>query len=182
MNFTAHDELQLLGLLAAVAVLLVASAAIRVPYPILLVLGGLGLGFVPGLPHLVMPPDLVLIALLPPLLYASAYYTSLRELRANVRAISLLALGLVTATMVGVAAVAHAAAGMPWAAAFVLGAIVSPTDPTAAIAIAGQLGVPRRVVSVVEGESLVNDGTALVAYRVAVSAAVGGGSTTLRWR
>jgi CPA1 family monovalent cation:H+ antiporter len=173
MTFGTHDQLVLLGLLALVGALLVAAPAVRVPYPIFLVVGGLALGFVPGIPSLQLPPDIVLVAVLPPLLYSSAFFTSLRELRANARPIGLLSIGLVIATMCGVAAVAHAAiGGLSWSAAFVLGAVVSPTDPIAAVAIAQRLGVPRRIVAVVEGESLVNDGTALVLYRVAVTAVV----------
>ena len=148
---------------------------LRIPYPILLVLGGLALGFVPGLPEIDLPPDLVLVGVLPPLLYGAAFFTSLRDLRANVRPVGLLAVGLVLLTIVVVAVVAHAIVpGLPWAAAFVLGAVVSPTDPIAATAIMHRLGVPRRIVNIVEGESLVNDGTALVAYRFAVVAAVSG--------
>ena len=122
-----------------------------------------------------LPPALVLVAILPPLLYSSAFFTSLRELRANIRPIGSLSIGLVLTTMVAVAVVAHALVDdMSWTAAFVLGAVVSPTDPIAATAIMRRLGVPRRTVSIVEGESLVNDGTALVLYRVAVTAAVAG--------
>jgi monovalent cation/hydrogen antiporter len=176
MTFSTDDTLVLVALLAAVVALLALAQVIRVPYPILLVLGGLGLGFVPGIPEIELPPDLVLVAVLPALLYGAAFFTSLRELRENVRAISLLAVGLVLATMVLVAVVAHAVVpGLSWAGAFVLGAIVSPTDPTAAAAIAERLGLPRRFVGVIEGESLVNDGTALVAYRYAVAAVVTGG-------
>jgi CPA1 family monovalent cation:H+ antiporter len=175
MHFGTHDQLVLLALLLAIASLLVAAPALRVPYPIFLVLGGLALGFVPGIPSLQLPPDLVLVAVLPPLLYSSAFFTGLRELRANIRPIGLLSIGLVVATMGAVAVVAHAAIdGLSWSAAFVLGAVVSPTDPIAATAIARRLGVPRRIVTVVEGESLVNDGTALVLYRVAITAAVTG--------
>ncbi|MDQ2966888.1 MAG: Na+/H+ antiporter [Actinomycetota bacterium] len=175
MDFGTHAQLVLLALLVAVAALLAVAPALRIPYPILLVLGGLALGFVPGVPTLQLPPELVLIAILPPLLYSSAFFTSLRELRANVRPIGLLAIGLVITTMVSVAVVAHTFVDdMSWTAAFVLGAVVSPTDPIAATAIMRRLGVPRRVVSIVEGESLVNDGTALVLYRVAVMAAVAG--------
>ncbi|MBA3736608.1 MAG: Na+/H+ antiporter [Actinobacteria bacterium] len=175
MDFGVHDQLILMGLLLAVAALLVAAPALHVPYPILLVVGGLALGFVPGVPSLQLPPDLVLIAVLPPLLYSSAFFTSLREFRENVRPIGMLAIGLVIATMTAVAVVAHAMVdNMSWSAAFVLGAVVAPTDPLAASAIMRRLGVPRRIVTVVEGESLVNDGTALVLYRVAVTAAVAG--------
>src|SRR5581483_11273849 len=133
------------------------------------------LGFLPGLPQVVLPPDLVLVAILPPLLYSAAFFTGLRDLRTNLRPISLLAIGLVAATTVTVAIVAHAAvSGLTWGAAFTLGAIVSPTDALAATEVARNLGVPRRIVSIIEGESLVNDGTALVLYKTAVAAAVAG--------
>ena len=175
MHFTTHDQLILLALLAALAALLIAAPKFRIPYPIFLVLGGLALGFVPGMPTITLPPDVVLVAVLPPLLYLSAYRTSLRDLRANARAIFILAIGLVVATTVVVALVAHAwVDDMSWSAAFALGAIVAPTDPIAATAIMRRLGVPRRLVSIIESESLVNDGTALVLFRVAVVAAVTG--------
>ncbi len=175
MDFTTHDQLVLLALLMGLAVLLIAAPAFRIPYPIFLVLGGLALGFVPGVPVLELPPDVVLVAVLPPLLYLSAFGTPLRDLRANIRTIGILAIGLVVATTVTVAVVAHAAIdGLPWSAAFVLGAVVAPTDPIAATAIMRRLGVPRRLVSIIESESLVNDGTALVLYRVAIVAAVSG--------
>src|SRR3989441_394262 len=174
MHFGVHEQLLLVGLLLAVAAMLVTAPLLRIPYPIFLVLGGLALGFMPGIPTLQLPPDVVLIAVLPPLLYTSAFFTSLRDLRANARPIGMLAIGLVIATMTVVAVVAHAAIAMSWSASFVLGAIVSPTDPIAATAIVRRLGVPRRIVPVVEGEALVNDGTALVLYRVAVVAAVSG--------
>ena len=175
MEFSAENSLILVGLLAAAAALLATAELVRIPYPILLVLGGLGLGFMPGMPQIELAPDLVLVAILPPLLYGTAFFTSLRELRANVRQITLLSVGLVLMTMLAVAVVAHAAVpGLTWPGAFVLGAIVSPTDPTAASAIAQRLGLPRRLISLIEGESLVNDGTALVAYRFAVAAVVTG--------
>jgi Na+/H+ antiporter len=168
-------ELLLLALMVAVAGLCVLARLVGVPYPILLVLGGLVLGFVPGMPEVELPPELVLVAFLPPLLYWAGFFSTPRDLRADARAISLSAVGLVLATMAAVALVAHAAVdGLSWPAAFALGAIVSPTDPLAATAIGRRLGVPRRLITVLEGESLVNDATALVAYRVAV-AAVGGG-------
>jgi CPA1 family monovalent cation:H+ antiporter len=175
VHFTTHDQLILMALLGVLAAFLIAAPVLRIPYPILLVLGGLALGFVPGVPTLSLPPDVVLVAVLPPLLYLSAYRTSLRDLRANTRAIGILAIGLVVATTVTVAVVAHAAVDrMTWSAAFTLGAVVAPTDPIAASAIMRRLGVSRRLVSIVESESLVNDGTALVLYRVAVVAAVSG--------
>jgi Na+/H+ antiporter len=165
----------LLALMVAVAGLSVLARVVRVPYPILLVLGGLVLGFVPGMPAVELPPELVLVAFLPPLLYWAGFFASPRDLRADARAISMLAVGLVLATMVAVAVTAHAMVdAMTWPAAFALGAIVSPTDPLAASAIGRRLGVPRRLLTVLEGESLVNDATALVAYRVAVAAAVSG--------
>jgi Na+/H+ antiporter len=168
-------ELLLLMLMLAVGGLSVLAGVVRVPYPIVLVLGGLVLGFVPGVPPAELPPDLVLVLFLPPLLFQEAFSFSPRELRANARPIALLAVGLVLATTTAVAAVAHALVpGLPWAAAFALGAIVSPTDPLAATAILRRLGVPRRMVTVLEGESLVNDATALVAYRLAVAAVVAG--------
>jgi monovalent cation/hydrogen antiporter len=175
MEFSAESSLILVGLLTAGAALLALAELVRIPYPILLVLGGLTVGFVPGMPDIELSPDLVLVAILPPLLYGSAFFTSLRELRANIRPIGLLAVGLVLTTMLAVAVVAHALIpGLDWATAFVLGAIVSPTDPTAATSIAQRLGLPRRLIALIEGESLVNDGTALVAYRVAVVAVVSG--------
>ena len=175
MDFSSADSLVLVGILAAAAALLAIAELIRIPYPIPLVLGGLALGFVPGMPPIELPPDIVLVAVLPPLLYGAAFFSPLRELRANARPIGLLAIGLVLTTTVAVAAVAHAAIpGLGWPTAFVLGALVSPTDPTAATAIAERLGLPRRLVALVEGESLVNDGTALVAYRFAVAAVVTG--------
>jgi monovalent cation/hydrogen antiporter len=175
MHFTPHDELQLLALLAALGVLLAIAATRHLPVAILLVVGGLLLSFVPGLPQVQLAPDLVLVAVLPPLLYSAAFFTGLRDLRANLRPISLLAVGLVVATTCGVALVAHATIGsLSWAGAFTLGAIVSPTDALAATEVTSRVRAPRRVVSIIEGESLVNDGIALVIYKAAVTAAVAG--------
>jgi Na+/H+ antiporter len=171
-----HDvELVLISLLVAVAGLAAAARAVDVPYPVVLVVGGLVLGFIPGLPDVQLEPELVIVIFLPPLLYSAAFFANLHDLKRDMRSISLLAIGLVLATMCVVAIVAHALVdGLPWAAAFALGAIVAPTDPVAATTVARRLAVPRRIVSIIEGESLVNDGTALVAYRVAVAAALGG--------
>ncbi len=175
-----HDtELVLLVVLAAVAACLVLALRLRVPYPIFLVVGGLAIGLIPGGPRVVLQPDLVLVVVLPPLLYAAAFFSSLQDLRANLRPISLLAVGLVLATTVTVALVARALMGFGWAEAFVLGAVVAPTDPVAATAIARRLRVPRRVVTILEGESLVNDATALVLYRVAIGAVVAGSFSAL---
>ena len=175
MHLDLEDGLVVLGLLVAVAAMLAVAPALRVPYPILLVLGGLAIGVIPGMPELQLRPELIFFGVLPPLLYGAAFFTSLRDLRASVRPIGLLAVGLVVMTTVGVAVVAHAVVdGLTWPSAFVLGAIVSPTDPIAATAIARRLGVPRKLVTIVEGESLINDGTGLVLYRVAVAAVVTG--------
>ena len=162
-------------LLAAVVMLATLANRIRVPYPILLVLSGLALAFVPPgvLPRYELDPEVVFVLFLPPLLFSSAYLTSWRDFRRNLRPIGLLAVGLVLFTVVGVAAVAHYVAELPWTAAFVLGAVVSPTDAIAATAIAQRLGVPRRIVTLLEGESLVNDATGIVAYRIAAGVAVG---------
>ncbi len=175
MGFSAHDSLVLLAILGAGAGLLALAPVLRVPYPILLVLGGLALGFVPGIPHVALRPDVVLVAILPPLLYSSAFFTSLRDLRRNIRPLSLLAVGLVFTTTLSVAAVCHAAiSGLSWPVCFVLGALVAPTDAVAANAIATRLGIPRRLATLIEGESLINDATALVAYRFAVAAVLTG--------
>lgn len=163
----------------AVAGLAVVARLVQVPYPILLVLGGLGLGSVPGVPELELDPDLVLLIFLPPLLYAAAFFSNLRELRANARSIGLLAVGLVIGTTVIVAVVAHAVIGLAWEVAFVLGAVVSPTDAVAPATILRRLGVPRRVVTLVEGENLTNDWTALVTYRFAVAAVTTGSFSLL---
>jgi monovalent cation/hydrogen antiporter len=173
LHFGAHQDLELLGLLVAAGALLVLAPALRVPLPILLVLGGVAMGFVPGLPHVALPPAVILVAVLPPLLYSGAFFTSLRDLRANKRPISLLAFGLVGTTMATVGVVAHEWIHLSWAVAFTLGAIVSPTDALAATEITSRLGAPRRIVSLIEGESLVNDGSALVLYKAAIGAAVG---------
>ena len=170
-----HVELVIFFLLVAVAGLTGLARVLGVPYPILLVIGGSVLGFLPHTPEVRLDPDVVLLIFLPPLLFNAAYFASVRDLRRNMRPIVLSAVLLVLGTMCAVAAVAHAVVpGLPWAAAFALGAIVSPTDPLAAVTIARRLGVPRTIVAVIEGESLINDGTALVAYRSAVAAAVGG--------
>lgn len=162
-------------LLGAVLILMALARRVFIPYPIFLVIGGLILGFVPGVPAVRLDPDIVFLIFLPPILWAAAYFTSLRDFRANIRAITLLAVGLVLATTAAVAAVAHAIVpGLGWPAAFALGAIVSPPDAVAATAIARRLRIPHRVVTILEGESLVNDAAALVLYRAAVGATVTG--------
>jgi CPA1 family monovalent cation:H+ antiporter len=169
-----HEIESLIFLLAAAALLAQLARVLKTPYPILLVLGGLVMGFVPGLPNIEISPEVIFVAFLPPLLNSAAFSSSPLDLRAQLRPIVLLAVGLVLATMGTVAVIAHALIGLPWAAAFVLGAILAPTDPVAAEAIFGRLGVPERVGTIVGGESLVNDGTGLVAFRVAVAVVVSG--------
>ena len=170
-----HQLEVIIMLLAVVLALTTIAQKIRIPYPIFLVLGGLALGLVPGLPAVTLNPDLVFLVFLPPILWAAAYFTSLREFRRNLRPISLLAVGLVLATSAGVAFVAHALLpGIGWAEAIALGAIVSPPDAVSATAIGKRLRIPRRIVTILEGESLVNDATALVLYREAVGAAMSG--------
>jgi monovalent cation/hydrogen antiporter len=173
-SFGAHEELQLLLLLLTALALLLLADPLRIPYPILLVVGGLALGFAPGVPTVILPPDVVIVGILPPLLYSAAFNTGLRDLKQNIRAISLLSIALVALTMVAVAVAAHYVIGLSWPVSFVLGAVVSPTDPIAATSIAHRLGVPRRAIAIVEGESLVNDGTALVLFKFAAAAVVAG--------
>ena len=163
------------GLFVVLALIATLARRIEVPYPILLVTGGLVIGLFPGLPRVEVDPDLILLVFLPPLLYAAALAMPPRELRDSLRPISLLAFGLVLFTMTAVAVAAHATIdGLSWAAGFTLGAIVSPPDPVAAVAIANRLGLPRRLVTILEGEGLFNDVTALVVYRLAVAAVVTG--------
>lgn len=160
------------GIFALVAVLAQRS---RVPYPIFLVIAGLGIGYIPGVPVLELDPDLVFVIFLPALIYGSAYFISLNALRYNIRPISQLAIGLVLATTCTVAVVAHTLVdGMSWAVAFTLGAIVSPTDPVAGAAVLERMRVPPRILHIIEGESLINDGSGIVAYRVALAAVVSG--------
>jgi CPA1 family monovalent cation:H+ antiporter len=167
-----------LGLLVVTVAVAYLARRIGVAYPILLVLSGLALGFLPGLPAVELDPDLVFLLFLPPILFGAAYSTPIRDFKANARPIGLLAIGLVLFTTVVVGLVTQAVVpGMPAAAAFALGAIVAPPDAVAATAIFRRLGVPRRVVTILEGESLVNDASALIAYRFAVVAAMSTVST-----
>ncbi len=171
-----EQAVELIALLFA-AVLALAAVARRLvaPYPILLVLGGLVLGFVPGLPPVHVNPDIVFFVFLPPVLWAAAFFTSFRDFKANLRPIGLLAIGLVLATTAVWAVVARAAVpGLGWAGAVALGAIVSPPDAVAAAAVLRRLKIPHRVLVILEGESLINDATALVLYRTAVVAMVTG--------
>lgn len=160
-----------LATLLAIAVLFELARRIGVPYPTLFVIGGLGLAFVPGLPHVDLEPDLVLLVFLPPLLFTAAVEMPIRDLRADLAPILRLSIGLVVFTIVLVAVAAQAAIpGLGWPAAFTVGAIVAPTDAIAATSVFRRIGVPRRVVTLIEGEAMFNDATALVAYRVALVA------------
>jgi Na+/H+ antiporter len=162
-------------LFAATAGLRLLADRLRIPLPTLLVLGGLGVAFIPGLPPLTLDPEAIFLIFIPPLLFSASVTTSLRELRRNQRAITLLAVWLVLATTVVVAVVAHKLIpSLPWAVCFVLGAIVSPPDAVAVIASTRQLTLPSDMVAILEGESLANDATALIAYQVALTAAVSG--------
>ena len=161
-------------MLLAVAALALLARKLHIPYPILFVVGGLLLALIPGVPRVRLNPDMVFLFFLPPLLFPAALFTSWRDFRANLRPISLLAVGLVLMTTVSIALLAHYFLDMPLAAGFVLGAIISPPDAIAATAIAERLKVPPRIVTILEGESLVNDASALVAYRFGVMAVVTG--------
>jgi len=174
INPVIHAVETILGLLVAVAGLALLARKLRIAYPILFVMGGLVLGFVPGLPRVRLDPELVFLLFLPPLLYPAALFTSWRDFHANLRPITMLAVRLVILTTAVIGLVAHHLLGLPWAAAFVLGAIVSPPDAVAATAVTSRLKVPRNIITILEGESLVNDATALVIYRFAVAAVVTG--------
>jgi monovalent cation/hydrogen antiporter len=165
----------LLVVLVAVAILFEIAQRLGVPYPTLFVVGGVGLAFMPGMEQIGLEPELVLLVFLPPLLFSAAVETPIRELRANLAPLLRLSIGLVVFTMTIVAVVAYyAIPGLGWPAAFALGAIVAPTDALAATSVFRRLGAPRIVRTLVEGEALLNDATALVAYRVAVMAVVSG--------
>ncbi len=170
------NEIEVLIVLVAVAAVLVRLAdQVSIPYPIVLVLGGLALGFLPGGPDIELDPEIIFLVFLPPLLQAAGYYASPQDLRAELVPLTWLVLGLTLATMVSVAAVAQAVIpGIGWGEGLLLGAIVAPTDPVAAIATFDRVGVTERVRLLVEGESMVNDAAALVAYRVALTAVVAG--------
>jgi Na+/H+ antiporter len=162
-------------LLTVVTALAEITDKIKIPYPILLVLAGMLIGFVPGLPPVTLQPDIVFLIFLPPILYAAAWTTSWPDFKKAKRPITLLAIGCVIFTTCAVAAVAYYfIPGFSWAEAFVLGAIISPPDAVAAAAATKGLGIPKRVVTILEGESLVNDATGLIAYRYAVAAIVTG--------
>lgn len=157
------------------AALVWASDRFALPSPIALTVGGIAISLLPFLPPVRLEPDLVLLVLLPPLIYVASFRMSWQAFRANLRPILLLAIGCVVATMTAVAAAAHWLLGMPLAVGFMLGAIVSPPDVVAPLAVAARLGIPRRITAILEGEGLVNDATALVLFNVALYAVQSGG-------
>ena len=171
-----------MSVVALILLLFAATAALRaladragIPLPTLLVLGGLAVALIPGLPRLTLDPATIFLIFIPPLLYWTSLSTSLRDLRRNLRSITLLALWLVLLTMAVVAVVMHALVPqLPWAMCFVLGAIVSPPDAIAVTASTRSLSLPRTALVILEGESLMNDATAIVAYQIALAAAVSG--------
>lgn len=167
-------------LVAIVTALAQVADKVKIPYPILLVLAGITVGLIPGLPVISLDPDVVFLIFLPPVLYAAAWTTSLPDFKASARAISLLAIGCVLFTTTMVAVVAHYfIPGFGWPESFVLGAIISPPDAVAAAAATKGLGIPKRIVTILEGESLVNDATGLIAYRYGIGAAASG--TFILW-
>jgi monovalent cation/hydrogen antiporter len=171
-----------MSVIALILLLIAATAGLRlladrtgIPLPTLLVLGGLGIAVVPGLPQLNLDPPAVFLIFIPPLLFWASLTTSLRDLKRNRRSIAMLAVWMVLVSMAVVAVVAHALIpGLPWALCFVLGAIVSPPDAVAVTASTRRLSLPRDMLVILEGESLANDATALVAYQIALAAAVSG--------
>ena len=170
------DEIEFLfALLVAVVLLVPLARRLDLPYPIFLVLGGLGLGALPGMPEIELDPEVIFLIFVPPLVHAAGYQASPRRLLRDARPIALAAVVLVGLTIVAVAVTAHALVDdLSWAAAWVLATVLAPTDLVAATAVFRRLGAPERVVNLVEGENLVNDATALTAWRVAVAAAGAG--------
>src|SRR5882724_7632551 len=161
-------EIELVFLLLLLFIVLFGLLARRLgtPYPIVMVIGGLLLGFVPGIPKITLDPDLIFLVVLPPLLYSAAWTTSWRDFRYNLVSISLLAFGLVGFTVAAVALIApEVFSGFDWRLGFVLGAVVAPTDAIAATSIARRVGLPGRIVDILEGESLINDATGLLALQ-----------------
>jgi len=173
-------ELILLLLLLFVAAFAALARRLQTPYPIILVVAGLLLSFVPGIPHITLDPDLIFLVVLPPLLYAAAWVTAWREFSRNLVSISMLAFGLVGFTVLCVAlAGPWLFSGFDWRIGFVLGAVVATTDAIAATSIAKRIGLPKRIVDLLESESLLNDATGLVALEFAVVMVVDGQDPTL---
>src|SRR5258705_12154716 len=158
----------------AVGLLALAARKIRILYPTLLTIGGLVLALVPGVPTIHLEPELVFDLFLPPLLYPAAVYTTWRDFRANLRPILLLAIGLVLVTMTATALLFHWLVGLPLAVGFVFGAIISPPDAVAALSVTQHMRVPRKIVVILEGESLINDASSFISFRFAVAAVMTG--------
>src|SRR5882724_7299604 len=173
-------QIILLLLLLSVVALAILARKLRTPYPIVLVTGGLLLGFVPGMPMVPLNPNLVFFVVLPPLLYAAAWNTSWKDFRHNLVSIAFLAIGLVAFTVAGVAVAGPLLLpGFDWRIGFVLGAVVATTDSIAATSIAKRIGLPKRIVDILEGESLLNDATGLLALQFATIMIVSGETPTL---
>ena len=189
MNGIGEIEVIFLLLLLFVIVFGLLARRLRTPYPIVMVVGGLILGLVPGMPRITLNPDLVFLVILPPLLYAAAWTTSWRDFRYNLVSIVLLAFGLVGFTVLAVALIAPSVfPGFDWRLGFVLGAVVAPTDAIAASSIARRIGLPCRIVDILEGESILNDATGLLALQFATAIVVqkqaptlSGGILTFAW-
>jgi NhaP-type Na+/H+ or K+/H+ antiporter len=164
----------LILLLAVISAVGLIAKRLQIPAAILLVITGVGLALIPDLPTLQLAPDLVLLLVLPPIIYWDAVKMSWKEFRFNLRPIALMAIGCVVFTTIAIAAATHWLLGFPWAVGFVLGAIVSPPDAVAPLAIARRLQLPRRLIVLLQGEGLANDATALVLYRFAVTAVSAG--------
>lgn len=160
--------------LVLVALLAIVARKIRVPYSILLTIAGVLLALIPQLPIIRLAPELIFNLFLPPLIYPAAVFTSWRDFRANLRPILLLAIALVVVTMTVIAALFHYFTGLPWAVGFVFGALISPPDAVAALSITQNLRVPRKIIVILEGESLVNDATSFISFRFAVAAVMTG--------
>ncbi|MGC2162178.1 MAG: Na+/H+ antiporter [Silvibacterium sp.] len=176
MGGAIHNaELTLLILVVLVALLAVLAQKLKTPYPIVLVLGGLGLSFFRAIPHVSLNPTFVFLVILPPLVFASSLNTPWREFRSNISSISMLGLGLVAFTVAGVAVIAHLfVPGFDWRSGAVLGAVVSTTDVIAVGAIASRVGLPHSLLEIIEGESLVNDATGLLALQFSTAMVVSG--------
>ena len=171
----SHVELLLLVLLVLVAALAFLAKRLSIPYPIVLVIGGLCLSLLPQAPRVSLDPNIVFLVILPPLLFSAAFHTSWREFRNNLVSIVLLAFGLVGFTIYGVAAVTRLMLpGFDWKLGLVLGAVVATTDPISATATARRLGIPRKITDLLEAESLVNDGSGLVALKFTAALVITG--------
>jgi Na+/H+ antiporter len=163
-----------IGLLIVISVIAFIAVRLKVPASILLVLAGVGLGLPAAVPNVELSPEVVLLLVLPPIIYSASVAMSWNEFKSNLRPIALLAIGCVVFTATAVAAAAHCLMGFSWQLGFVLGAIVSPPDAVAPLSIARRLNLPRRIVVILEGEGLANDATALILYRFAIAAVLGG--------